>query len=186
MIALLTGNLVFKAPDRIVLDVAGTGYEISVPLSTFEALPGIGEPAVVHTYLHVREDALQLFGFGTPEEKQVFVSLIGLSGVGPKLALNILSGSPIDQFLAAVESEDVALLSRIPGLGKKTATKIVFEMRGKLPRTGDRVRPKDEALSALLNLGYKKATADAALAQVDESLSLEGQITAALKIISGN
>ncbi len=143
-----------------MVDVAGVGYEVRVPLSTLSDLPPEGTSVHLHIYTHVRDDAILLFGFAAHGEKKVFTTLLGVTGVGPKLALNILSGIKADEFASAVEAEDIALLSRVPGLGKKTANRIVLELKGKLPRGES---PVDmvfaDSVSALVNLGYKKTIA---------------------------
>ena len=153
-----------KAPDGVVVDVAGVGYEVRVPLSTLSDLPPEGASVHLHIYTHVRDDAIVLFGFATHGEKKVFITLLGVTGVGPKLALNILSGIKADEFASAVEAEDIALLSSVPGLGKKTANRIVLELKGKLPRgeaSADTVSM--DSVSALVNLGYKKTIATEAV-----------------------
>ncbi len=195
MIALLRGILVLKSPDRVVVEAGGVGYLVLIPLSTFEKLPDTGVEVLLHTHLHVREDLLQLFGFISPEEKYFFTTLTAVSGVGPKLGLSILSGAKVVDLRKAIESEDVTFLSRIPGLGKKTATKLIFELRGKLPERQDESVPEetssvfDDALSALMNLGYKKAETEAALRRVmpeASNHSLEVTITKALKTLSSS
>jgi Holliday junction DNA helicase RuvA len=160
MIGSLRGKLLHKAPDNILLDVNGVGYVISVPLNTLSGLPAEGHEVFLRIHTHVREDALQLFGFATDDEKRVFTTLLGITGVGPKMALNILSGIPHDDFLGAIQTEDIAMLCRIPGLGKKTAARLILELREKLPSAvGVKDRIFDDALSALVNLGYKKNVA---------------------------
>lgn len=196
MIALLRGTLVLKSPDRIVVDVGGVGYLLFIPLSTFEKLPDTGVETLLHTHLNVREDALQLFGFISPEEKDFFTTLTSVSGVGPKLGLAILSGAKVGDLRKAIETEDVEFLSRMPGLGKKTSTKLIFELRGKLPERledseseHETSRVLDDALSALINLGYKKAETEAVLRKVmpkDSIDSLEATITKALKTLSSS
>lgn len=191
MIALLRGTVFSKSPDRVVIDAGGVGYLVHISLSTFEQIPDAGEETLLHTHLHVREDALQLYGFATPDERDYFLTLNGVSGVGPKLALAILSGAKTSELRRAIEFEDVAFLSRLPGLGKKTASKIILELKGKLPATIDSGGPAapvssvfDDALSALLNLGYKRAEAEAALRMVDPNSPFEAAVTGALKKLS--
>jgi len=197
MIALLRGILISKSPDRVVVDVGGVGYLAFIPLSTFEKLPDTGMETLLQTHLHVREDVLQLFGFISPEEKDFFTTLTAVSGVGPKLGLAILSGAKVTDLRKAIESEDVQFLSRIPGLGKKTATKLIFELCGKLPERpedsgSETSRVFDDALSALINLGYKKAETEAVLRKimpkhsVDSTDTLESTITKALKTLSSS
>jgi len=190
MIARLTGEIAEKEPDRIVLLLGGLGLDVQIPLSTFEHLPEAGSEVSLETHLHVREDALQLFGFLTRAEKDLFLRLTGVSGIGPKLALGILSSASVDQLRLAIESEDVATLSRLPGLGKKTAGKLILELKGKLPEpiSGEAETPSgkvfDEAVSALLNLGYRKALAEKALRSIPPDASLEEAITGALKALA--
>jgi Holliday junction DNA helicase RuvA len=160
MIGSLRGRLVDKKPDHVLIDVAGVGYLVLVPLNTLTALPDEGHDVTLRIHTHVRDDAIQLFGFRTEEEKKVFVTLLGITGVGPKMALNVLSGIPYDDFLTAIRREDVAMLCRIPGLGKKTAHRLILELREKLPSpSGIKDRLFEDTLSALVNLGYKRNTA---------------------------
>ena len=160
MIGSLKGILARKAPDGVLVDVAGVGYEVRVPLSTLSDLPPEGESVHLHIYTHVRDDAILLFGFAAQGEKKVFTTLLGVTGVGPKLALSILSGIKADEFASAVEAEDIALLSSVPGLGKKTANRIVLELKGKLPRAEASVDTVSmDSISALVNLGYKRSMA---------------------------
>jgi holliday junction DNA helicase RuvA len=160
MIGSLRGRLIDKKPDHVLVDVGGVGYLVHVPLNALPALPDEGHDVLLRIHTHVRDDAIQLFGFTTDQEKKVFVTLLGITGVGPKMALNILSGIPYEDFLAAIRQEDVAMLCRIPGLGKKTAHRLILELREKLPSpSGVKDRLFEDALSALVNLGYKRNTA---------------------------
>ena len=174
MIGFLRGTVLDKAPERLLVDVQGVGYELRVPLSTFYQVGEPGAQVALHVHTHVREDALQLFGFLTILEQQVFERLIGVSGIGPKLAIAVLSGIEPADFVAAVERRDVARLTRGPGVGKKTAERIVLELRDQLaklmmPATGSGPeasvsnRLRDDLLSALVNLGYHRVAADKAL-----------------------
>jgi Holliday junction DNA helicase RuvA len=188
MIGSLSGVLSRKSPDAILVDVGGVGYEVSVPVNTLSDLPPEGSEVSLQIYTHVREGAIQLFGFSSAGEKRVFTSLLGISGVGPKLALNVLSGINYDDFAASVEAEDVARLSRIPGLGKKTANRIVLEMKGKLPSgAGPADKVSDDALSALVNLGYKRTEAMEAVekARRKGAGSVEDVLREALKGLTG-
>jgi len=190
MIAYVKGILTSKHPTDATVETGGLGYRVFIPVSAFERLPPVGSEILLHTYLHVREDALQLYGFLTAEDKDFFLKLTDVSGIGPRLALGILSGARVPELRKAIESEDIAFLSRIPGLGKKTATKLVFELRGKLPPADEPASTPasalyEDALSALINLGYRKTDAEAALARLGAPLeTLEGAIMGALKLLS--
>ena len=197
MIAHLTGLLLAKSTQSLIIDAGGIGYEVIVPLSTFYALPGEDERVNLHVYTHVREDALLLFGFNTRLEKNLFLMLIGVSGIGPKLAVNILSGIGPDELQEAMARGDALRLQSIPGVGKKTAERIVLELKDRAMKSlGDReispVSPMDErqrellddALSALTNLGYQAKSARRALEMIHLSqsdISLETLIKEALK-----
>lgn len=160
MIGSLRGVLLSKRPYEVIVEASGVGYRLSVPLSTLSDLPDEGSVAFLHVHTHVRDDAIQLFGFSSEQEKAIFTTLLGITGIGPKGALNIISGISHDDFMKAVESEDVALLSKIPGLGKKTAHRIVLELKGKLSfAEPSRDRAFDDTLSALVNLGYRRQDA---------------------------
>jgi len=170
MIASLKGIILSKKPEGIIVDVRGIGYHVSVPLCSLADIPESGQEVFFHTYTHVREDALQLFGFLSEEERKVFTTLLGITGVGPKLGLAILSGMPANRFIETVNNEDVSLLSTIPGLGKKTAARLILELKGKLPSldteaSADSPLNADtrDAVSALVNLGYKKAVSEKAV-----------------------
>lgn len=167
MIASLKGKVLSKRPENVIIDVNGVGYQVNLPVSVLSNMPDEGKDVFLHIYTHVREDSLQLFGFLSEEEKRIFITLLGISGVGPKMALNILSGVSHDDFLRAIEKEDVEMLCRIPGLGKKTAHRLILELREKLP-SALTVKDKlfDDTLSALVNLGYKKPVAQQHLEKV--------------------
>ena len=174
MIAFLRGRVLDKFPNRIILDVSGVGYEVHVPLSTYYEIGDVGSDVSLRVHTHVREDALQLFGFLTPLEQLLFQRLIGISGIGPKLAVAVLSGIDSRELVVAVQRADVARLTRIPGVGKKTAERIVLELKDRLrdvaaapetegsqPSTGDRLR--NDLISALENLGYHRPLAEKAV-----------------------
>ncbi len=165
MIASLRGKLISKKPDSIIIDVLGVGYLVHVPLNIFSYINDINGEVFLHIHTHVREDALILYGFSSEEEKKIFSTLINISGIGPKIALNILSTISLSDFHNAIYNEDVAFLCRVPGLGKKTAQRLILELREKLPALTikDKESIFDDALSALVNLGYKKNTAQEAL-----------------------
>lgn len=166
MIGRLAGKLLGKEPPLLWLDVNGVGYELEAPLSTFYKLPEVGQPLSVHTHLIVREDSQTLVAFASAAEKSLFRQLIKLSGVGPKSALTILSGIPVDEFWETVRAQDAAKLTRLPGIGKKTAERLVLELKDKAGEHAATARPAGDtggavaqAVSALVNLGYKPAEA---------------------------
>ncbi|MGE0393250.1 MAG: Holliday junction branch migration protein RuvA [Vicinamibacterales bacterium] len=173
MIGFLRGTVLEKAPERLLVDVHGVGYELRVPLSTFYQVGEAGAEVALRVHTHVREEALQLFGFLTSLELQVFEHLIGISGIGPKLAIAVLSGIEPADLVGAVQRGDVSRLTRVPGVGKKTAERIVLELKDRLdrvempaasrPAAGAPGRVRDDLLSALVNLGYHRAAADKAL-----------------------
>ncbi len=168
MIASLKGIVQNKKPEGIIIDVNGVGYHVNIPLCNLGDIPELGESVFLHTYTHVREDALQLFGFLSDKDRKVFTTLIGISGIGPKLGLTVLSGMPAERFIEAVHNEDLSLLTTIPGLGKKTASRLVLELKGKLPSLTEtpslqKHSAADDAVSALTNLGYKKSLAEKAV-----------------------
>jgi holliday junction DNA helicase RuvA len=176
MIGLLRGTLIEKAPSRLILDVSGVGYEVLVPLSTFYVLGDAGTTTTLRIHTHVREDVIALYGFATALEQDLFERLIGIGGVGPKLALAVLSGIEPAELIRAVRLQDVARLTAIPGVGKKTAERISLELKDRLPAAGAPPVPgpggppqgqmRDDLLSALLNLGYQRAVAEKAIERV--------------------
>lgn len=196
MIALLNGQIAYKSLDHVILDVGGVGYRLLVPLSTFYTLPESGQ-VQLHVHTHVREDAIQLFGFGRAEEKALFSILISISGVGPKLAINILSHIPVDELALALANSDIARLSSLPGIGKKTAERLSLELKEKVApfiasgnmESGDSPTPGspllDDLLSALVNLGYKENVARRALEsmEITPEAPLETSLKAALKLL---
>jgi len=200
MIATLTGRLAHKTPSHVTLDVHGVGYEVFIPLSTFYALPDANESVSLNIYTHLREDALQLYGFVTALEKEAFILLTGVSGVGPKLALNVLSALNVPDLVAAIRAGDAEKLASAPGIGKKTATRIALELKDKVERlpavpgsapqaaTGPPDRLQDDAASALINLGYKAADVKAAITRAaqahPESVTLTELIRGALKVLA--
>lgn len=178
MIALLTGKLIFKAPTHLTLDVQGVGYEVHIPLSTYYALPTLNETVVLNVHTHLREDAIQLFGFLSPQEKDSFLLLTTVTGIGPKLALNVLSSMPITDLLHAIRTEDVEKLATIPGIGKKSAGRIALELKDKVGKvesaSGETPVPEtsgffNDALSALVNLGYRPHDVKEALRRVTKT-----------------
>jgi Holliday junction DNA helicase RuvA len=186
MIGRIQGILVEKSFPQIVVSCGGVGYEIDVPMSTFYPLPRTGEEITLLTHLVVREDAHLLFGFLTAAERGAFRQLLKISGVGPKVALSVLSGLSVEDLSAAVSSEDAARLTKIPGIGKKTAERLVLELRDKLPRVavasrGDSQGASADVLNALLGLGYNEREASAAVKQLPADLPLADAIRQALK-----
>ncbi|MGK7346608.1 MAG: Holliday junction branch migration protein RuvA [Candidatus Nitrospinota bacterium M3_3B_026] len=173
MIAWLSGRLASKKPTRVVVETGGVGYEVYVSLNTFYALPGEGEMAALHVYTSVREDAIQLFGFAAEREREVFEMLIGVSKVGPRLALGVLSGLTCEQLARAVMEKDIARLSAAPGIGKKTAERLVMELQDKFEwMSAGKEGPEaagdgrlDPVMEALVSLGYKKDEAKRAAAR---------------------
>jgi Holliday junction DNA helicase RuvA len=165
MIAHLRGRVLSKSPQTVVVEASGVGYEVAISIPTFTALPAEGNEVSLLIHTHVREDALALFGFMSQTEKRLFEKLLGISGIGPKLALTVLSGLPPERLLAAIHGQDHATLTRIPGVGKKTAERIVLELKDKLqeltPTTiaGIATPVSEDVLSALVNLGYPRAVA---------------------------
>ncbi|OGP83423.1 MAG: Holliday junction DNA helicase RuvA [Deltaproteobacteria bacterium RBG_16_58_17] len=201
MIARISGILIQKSVTHCVVDVHGTGYRIIVPLSTFYELPKEDQPVVLHVHTHVREDAISLYGFHTREEREVFQMMISVSGIGPKLAVNILSGIAAGELVRAVTEEDLKRLTGIPGMGKKTAERMILELKDKAAKlgrddvtvctvavkTGDQV--KEDALSALVNLGYKgsavKDVVDRIMREAPETPSLDQLLKQALRTLAG-
>ena len=197
MIALLTGSLAYRSPEQIIIDVGGVGYRLQIPLSTFYALPENGKVSLqVHT--HVKEDAINLFGFASSAEKDLFVLLISVSGVGPRLAITILSHIPTEDLALALSSGDIPKLTAIPGIGKKSAERLVLELQDKAtayamsasiapqqsPTRGNNDIQQD-ALSALVNLGYKETLAKRALNNLSlpAGTPIEDILKAALQIL---
>ena len=177
MIAHLRGKLLAKHPNQVIVETAGVGYDVTITIPTFSDLPETGTEVALHIHTHVREDALALYGFLRSSEKLLFEKLMTVSGIGPKLAITILSGMPADEMVRAIRGNDVARLTRIPGIGKKTAERMVLELRDKLPEPGASVTPaipalnatEEDVLSALLNLGYQRAAAEKALGAVPKN-----------------
>ena len=177
MIAHLRGRLLSKHPNQAIVEAGGVGYDVTISVPTFSDLPALGGEVALHIHTHVREDTLALYGFFRSSEKQIFEKLISVSGIGPKLAITILSGMPADEMAVAIRSNDVAKLTRIPGIGKKTAERMVLELRDKLPQATpgevaaiSTVTPVEEdVLSALVNLGYQRPIAERALAAVSKN-----------------
>jgi len=191
MIAHLSGTLLSKQATSVIVDVGGVGYEVNIPVSTFYDLEDIGANVQLRIYTHVREDSLQLFGFKTARERELFLKLISVSGIGPKLGITLLSGMSADEMIASIRTNNLARLTLIPGVGKKTAERLIVELREKVAElssaqleeelgakpeaaepTEDTVRA--DALSALFNLGYQRSAAEKA---IDAALAEGGELT---------
>ena len=191
MIAHLIGKLIYKSPDHSIVDVNGIGYKIFTPLSTYYVLPKTGESVTLHIHTRVREDELKLFGFLTEEEQTIFEKLITINKVGPKLALGILSGMSPKNLLTAIMNNDAARLSTIPGVGKKTAERLTLEMKDKLSDLTfemehqlDSEAPEgfyEDALSALVNLGYKKPQAEKSLKSAYNKIGKDSSLEELIK-----
>lgn len=201
MIASLRGTLLVKSATELLVEVNGVGYGVSIPLSTYEKIGEVNSTVKLFTYLHVREDALQLYGFATEEERQLFKLLISVSGIGPKMAQSILSGVSAEDLTSFISEGNAIALTRIPGIGKKTAERIIVELREKIARTefGSSLPPastaaqtsiRSEALLALTSLGFNRSVAEKALraaiqATNGQDVTLEQLIKAALKHATG-
>jgi Holliday junction DNA helicase RuvA len=190
VIGRITGQLIEKRPPTVVVDVHGVAYEVDVPMSTFFVLPATGSTVALHTHLVVREDAHLLFGFGTEEERQVFRQLLKISGVGARTALSVLSGLSVSELYRAVSAHDGARLTRIPGIGKKTAERLLLELRDRLVGGVEPALPgsagsiRGDVLNALSALGYSDKEASAALAKVPPDIPVPDAIRQALKLLS--
>ncbi len=197
MIAQLRGQVLRKSPQEVVVDVGGVGYRVLIPVSTFYRLPGEGDTVSLLVHTHVREDSLSLFGFFTDHEQSLFARLIEVAGVGPKLAVNILSGIEAPDLMQALRAGDLARLTRVPGVGKKTAERLIVELKDKMPAlaaapeaapAGGTTGAKDDLLSALVNLGYSRGEAekgaDRALREGDSG-RFEDLLRGALRAMAG-
>jgi len=203
LIAQLTGKLVDKQPNTVIIDVGGVGYDVTIPLSTFYELGELGIEVSLRIHTHVREDVLQLFGFWTPREKELFLKLTSVSGVGPKLAITMLSGMPAGELINAITNNDLVRLTSIPGVGRKTAERVVVELRDKLAvisleaRAEDRAAReaasgdaavRDDTIAALMALGYPKAIAERAVSfavREEGERTIEAVLKRALRRLSG-
>ena len=191
MIGKLTGTLIEKNPPEVLLDVHGVGYEVQVPMSTFYNLPALGEPVSLLTHFIVREDAQLLYGFATAQERQTFRELIKVSGIGPRMALSLLSGMTIEDLVQAIALQEVGRLVKVPGIGKKTAERLLLELKGKL---GDAVvgtaaaqvqnDAQSDILQALLALGYSDKEAAASLKALPADVGVSEGIKLALKALA--
>jgi len=192
MIAHLRGKLLAKHPNQAIVETGGVGYDVTISVPTFSDLPGVGGDVALHIHTHVREDMLALYGFLRSAEKTLFEKLITVSGIGPKLAITILSGMAADEMVNAIRGNDIARLTRIPGIGKKTAERMVLELRDKLPpeKAGEvATMPtlsavEEDVLSALMNLGYQRASAEKALSAIAKNGQFDGMFRQALTVLS--
>ena len=189
MIGSITGKLIEKRPPSVLVDVQGVGYELDVPMSTFYQLPVIGSQVTLHTHLVVREDAHLLFGFATEQERGAFRQLLKISGVGARIALSVLSGLSVADLAQAVTKQDSGRLTKIPGIGKKTAERLLLELRGKLemtlsPDAAPAMSRSQDVLNALLALGYNEREANWAIGQLSDGLPVADGIRQALKLLS--
>jgi Holliday junction DNA helicase RuvA len=174
MIAHLRGKLLAKHPNQAIVETGGVGYDVTISVPTYSDLPAIGAEVALHIHTHVREDLIALYGFLRPAEKQLFEKLITVSGIGPKLAITILSGMAAEEMVGAIRGNDAARLTRIPGIGRKTAERMVLELRDKLPPEGTAAADltpglsgmEEDVLSALVNLGYQRPVAEKAVAAI--------------------
>ena len=198
MIAQIRGQLIQKSPGLVIVEVNGVGFQVYVSLNTFYDLPEIEQPVRVYTYTHVREDVLQLYGFSTLLEKEIFQILIGVSGIGPKLALNVLSGISAPLLIRSISSSDLNRLLSIPGVGRKMAERMILDLREKVQKLESRISisppghlPRDEMaddiISALVNLGYKKGQAESAVEDILQQrpeIKLEEALKESLKVLA--
>ena len=186
MIGRLSGKLLAKHPPQVLLDVGGVAYELDVPMSTFYGLPATGEPVSLHTHLVVREDAHTLYGFGTLEERSVFRQLIRISGIGARTALSVLSGLSVADLAHTVALQEAGPLTRIPGIGKKTAERLLLELKGKLAEAGAPAggQPASDVVNALVALGYSDKEALVAVKGLAPGLAVAEAIRAALKALA--
>lgn len=197
MIAWLKGELLEKQAPSLLINVNGVGYELEAPMSTFYDLPSVGEVAVIFVHMVVREDAQLLFGFSNRQQRDLFRSLIKVNGVGPKVALAVLSTLSAQELLQCMANEDYALLCKVPGIGKKTAQRLVVEMKDRLEKEFGEVAldernrsvassARNDAIEALVSLGYRAAEANRVVKSLDQDLSSEDLIRQALRTLSGN
>ncbi len=202
MIALISGKIVYKGISNVIVDVQGVGYRVFIPLTTFYELPEAGEPITLHVHTNVKQDAINLFGFYTDQERDLFQLMISVSGIGPKIAMNILSGISAKDLMNAISGGNVGKLVNIPGVGKKMAERLVLELKekvvkkmmaGKAPEAGVQAHADDmiveDVLSALVNLGYKSNVAkdalDKALRSSEEALGMDMLLKKTLKFLAG-
>jgi holliday junction DNA helicase RuvA len=192
MIAHLRGRLLTKQPTQVIVEAAGVGYDVTISVPTYSELPGVGSEVALNIHTHVREDQIALYGFLQASEKRWFEKLITVSGIGPKLAMTILSGMPVEAMIGAIRGNDIARLTKIPGIGKKTAERMVLELRDKLPapnesaisRVASLTPVEEDVLSALVNLGYQRAAAEQSLSSANKNQPFEAMFRQALAVLS--
>jgi len=187
LIGRLSGKLLAKLPPQVLVDAGGVAYEVDVPMSTFYSLPATGDAVTLHTHLAIREDAHVLYGFATLEERGAFRQLIRISGVGARTALSVLSGLSVAELAQAVAMQDAARLTKVPGIGKKTAERLLLELKGKLADAlpaGTKAAAGNDVLNALLGLGYSEKEAFAAVKGLPPGLAVAEGIRAALKALA--
>jgi holliday junction DNA helicase RuvA len=192
MIAHLRGKLIARHPNQAIVETGGVGYDVVISVPTFSQLPPLGSEVSLHIHTHVREDQIALYGFLRAEEKHLFEKLITVSGIGPKLAITILSGMAADEMVNAIRNNDIARLTKIPGIGKKTAERLVLELRDKLPAGQTELAQavpalsavQEDVLSALVNLGYQRAAAEKALGAAEKTGSFDVMFRATLAALA--
>jgi Holliday junction DNA helicase RuvA len=192
MIAHLRGKLLAKQPNQAIVEAAGVGYDVTISVPTYSDLPNIGNDVALNIHTHVREDQIALYGFLQPSEKLLFEKLISVNGIGPKLAITILSGMPAESMIGAIRGNDIARLTKIPGIGKKTAERMVLELRDKLHTQDTSALTaipslsavEEDVLSALMNLGYQRAAAEKSLLTVNKGQPFDAMFREALGVLS--
>ncbi len=192
MIAHLRGKLLAKQPNQAIVEAAGVGYDVTISVPTYSDLPGVGNEVALNIHTHVREDQIALYGFLQPSEKKLFEKLISVNGIGPKLAITVLSGMPAESMIGAIRGNDIARLTKIPGVGKKTAERMVLELRDKLPTqdssaisaTPSLSAVEEDVLSALINLGYQRSAAEKSLSSVNKGQPFDAMFREALGALS--
>ena len=190
MISYLKGNLIHKSPHQITLDIGGVGYCALIPLSTYFKLGNLNQPAELYIYTHLTDNSISLYGFSTEDEREIFMKLISISGIGPKLALNILSGIGPSELEDAIKKNDIARISLIPGIGKKTALRIALELQEKIEKkekllTAEASSEREDLISALMNLGFKRReverVVDETMKELASEMDFEGLLRESLK-----
>ena len=184
MINRILGTIVEKNPSIVILDVGGIGYEIGIPVSTFSKLPQIGEKVLLHTHLYIREDSHQLFGFLEEIERSLFGKIIKVSGIGPRVGLAILSTTSPKSLVSYIEERNAEKLCQIPGIGKKTAERMIIELNGKIEAVSENTNDHEELIQALLALGYSEKELRSTVSTIEYKLTIQEKIKKALKLLS--